>query len=222
MKHLLVIVMSLFITLNASACSGKENNVIPVPEKDNNNGGNNGENSPKGDTLIVYFSRTGENYAVGTISVGNTAMMADYIQEVVGGTLFEITPDVPYPDSYEETKLISQRERDKDLRPAIKNRLENIDQYSVVFIGAPIWYGGPPKIVETFYEAYPQLADKILIPFGTHEGSGTASLASVLKRHFPNAAIKETLGLTGQEVRNSPAESRTAVKNWIRRIEIAQ
>lgn len=77
-------------------------------------------------------------------------------------------------------------------------------------------------IMQTFYEAYPELADKTLIPFGTHEGSGTASLAPVLKRYFPDAVIKQTLGLTGSEVRNSPAESRTAVKNWINRIGITQ
>lgn len=218
MKYLFVMAMSLFMTLGASACSEQENAIIPPLEEEDNNG----ENSPKGDTLIVYFSRTGENYGVGTISVGNTAMMAGYIQEILGGTLFEIVPEIAYPDSYEETKLISQKERDEDLHPAIKNKLADLDKYSAVFIGAPIWYGGPPKIVETFYEAYPQLADKTLIPFGTHEGSGTASLAPVLKRHFPNAVIKQTLGLTGREVRNSPAESRKAVKNWINQIGITQ
>lgn len=133
-----------------------------------------------------------------------------------------IIPEIAYPDSYEETKLISQKERDEDLRPAIKNQLANLDKYSVVFIGAPIWYGGPPKIVETFYEAYPELAGKTIIPFGTHEGSGTASLAPVLKQYFPNAVIKQTLGLTGREVKNSPTESRKAVKNWINRIGITQ
>lgn len=184
--------------------------------------GDNADNPSKGDTLIVYFSRTGENYGVGTIAVGNTAMMAGYIQEIVGGTLFEIVPAVPYPDSYEQTKLISQKERDEDLRPAIKNKLDDLDKYSVVFVGAPIWYGGPPKIVETFYEAYPQLADKILIPFGTHEGSGTASLAPVLKQYFPKATIKQTLGLTGREVRNSPAESRRAVKSWIEKLNLTK
>lgn len=219
--------MSLFMTLGASACSEQENAIIPPTEEENNNGDTSGEEN-EGDTptsddiLIVYFSRTGENYAVGTISVGNTTMMAGYIQEIVGGTLFEITPEVPYPDSYEATKLISQKERDENLRPAIKNKLNDLDKYSTVFIGSPIWYGGPPMIMQTFYEAYPELAGKTIIPFGTHEGSGTASLATVLKQYFPNALIKQTLGLTGREVRSSPTESRAAVKNWINRIGITQ
>lgn len=219
--------MNLFMTLGASACSEKENVIIPPSEEENNNGDTSGKgeegDTPKGgEILIVSFSRPGENYAVGTINVGNTAMMAGYIREAVGGTLFEIIPAVPYPDGYEETKLISQKERDKDLRPAIKNKLDSLDKYSTVFIGSPIWYGAPPMIMQTFYEAYPELAGKTIIPFGTHEGSGIGSCTVLLKRYFPNATIKESLGLRGAEVRNSPAESRTAVKSWINRIGITR
>lgn len=43
------------------------------------------QSSPQGDdVLVVYFSRAGENYGVGTVSVGTTAIMAGYIQEVTG------------------------------------------------------------------------------------------------------------------------------------------
>lgn len=231
MKKILAIVMSLFLALGVSACSEKETTAPPPPEEENggsNNGDNNDDtpsedNTPtSGDILIVYFSRAGENYNVGTVSVGNTAMLAGYIQEVAGGVLFEITPEVPYPTGYEETKLISQRERDEDLRPAIKNRLDSLEKYSIVFIGSPIWYGGPPMIMQTFYEAYPQLANKTLVPFGTHEGSGIGSCITLLRRYFPQTDIKESFGLRGAEVRNLPAESRNAVRGWINRLGISK
>ena len=42
--------------------------------------------------LIIYFSRAGENYNVGNVSIGNTAMMASYIKEYLGADSFEIVP----------------------------------------------------------------------------------------------------------------------------------
>ena len=222
MKTILTITISLLMIFGVSACDKNNENMIISPEEETENGESPNPDTTNGDILIVYFSRTGENYAVGTISIGNTAMMAGYIKEFAGGDFFEITPTIPYPDGYEATKLISQNERDNDLRPAIKNRLDSLDKYSTVFIGSPIWYGAPPMIMQTFYEAYPELADKTIIPFGTHEGSGIGSCTTLIKRYFPNATIKESLGLRGAEVRNLPTESRTAVKSWINRIGITQ
>ena len=73
---------------------------------------NNGENNMNNNkTLVVYFSRTGENYSVGEISVGNTAMMADYIAEHTGADKFEIVPVKAYPNDYQETVDIATEER---------------------------------------------------------------------------------------------------------------
>ena len=40
--------------------------------------------------LVVYFSRTGEQYSVGNITEGNTAIVAKMIAEKTKGDLFEI------------------------------------------------------------------------------------------------------------------------------------
>ena len=167
--------------------------------------------------LIVYFSRAGENYAVGHISVGNTAIMAGFIQNYTGGTLFEIVPKVPYPDSYEEMKALSIKESNSNARPAIKNPLENLDKYSIIFVGSPIWYDGTPMIMRTFYETYrDKLAGKILVPFGTHEGSGVSACTDLAKEYFPQAKLLETLGIRGNNVKSS----RTDVEMWLQRIGI--
>lgn len=210
MKKLSILTLGLFIVscCSTSATNSKQNQI---------------QNSQsQGDTLIVYFSRAGENYGVGNVKVGNTALMAGYIQEVVGGTLFEVVPSTPYPENYDQTLTISKKELDENQRPAIKNKLEDLDRYSVVFIGAPIWYEFPPMVMRTFYDTYPQLANKTLIPFGTHEGSGIAGCTTILKEHFPNAAILESLGLRGVAVRNEVEQSRTAVKNWITKLNLSQ
>ena len=46
--------------------------------------------------LVVYFSRTGEQYRVGVIDKGNTAIVADMIIEATGADSFEILPQEDY------------------------------------------------------------------------------------------------------------------------------
>ena len=144
------------------------------------------ETPQNGKMLIVCFSRAGENWQVGYVDRGNTAVMADYIKEFTGADMFEIEPAVPYPTDYQEMLQVSNREAETNARPEIKNKLENLGQYDIVFIGSPIWRGNPPMIMRTFYEAYPELASKTIVPFGTHGGSGISSCSSLIREYFPN------------------------------------
>ena len=48
--------------------------------------------------LVIYFSRTGEQYNVGVIDKGNTAIVAESIAEAAGAELYELLPaDDHYP-----------------------------------------------------------------------------------------------------------------------------
>lgn len=42
--------------------------------------------------LVIYFSRTGEQYSVGVIEKGNTAIVAAMIAEIADADLFEVIP----------------------------------------------------------------------------------------------------------------------------------
>lgn len=212
MKKLLIIAFSLCMVTAMFSCKKLEDSTSNTSQTKNTT-------NPKGKVLIVYFSRTGENYSVGHISIGNTAKIAGYIKDYTGGDTFEIIPAVPYPEGYEKMKEVSQQETASNARPAIKNTLENIDEYSIVFIGSPIWYGAPPLIMRTFYDTYKEkLVDKIIIPFGTHEGSGISSCTSLLKEYFPKATFREALGIRGQQVNNS----RDKVNEWLKNIGITK
>ena len=46
-------------------------------------------------SLIIYFSRADENYAVGYIDKGNTEIVAEYMQELTGADMFKVEPLVP-------------------------------------------------------------------------------------------------------------------------------
>ena len=229
MKKLLFVLCCLLGTLSSMSCSSEESEeIIPgYPNTENgNNGNDNGDqddgNEPEtpqnGKILIVYFSRAGENWNVGYVNRGNTAVMADYIKELTGGDVFEIEPETPYPTDYQEMLQVSNHEAETNARPAIKNKLENLDQYDVVFIGSPIWRGNPPMIMRTFYEAYPGLADKTLVAFGTHGGSGISSCPRLIREYFPNAVQLESCGISGERIRDG--QSKEEVRAWLQKIGI--
>ena len=88
------------------------------------------------DTLVVYFSRTGEQYNVGVIDKGNTAIVADMIAEQTGADVFEILPQEDYyPYTYDELTDVAKKELNENARPAYAGEVPDLSQYSTIFIG---------------------------------------------------------------------------------------
>ena len=164
--------------------------------------------------LVAYFSRAGENYSVGVISKGNTAIVAELIAEQTGGDLFEIVPVIPYPSGYEEMKVVSTREKDSNARPDIASAVENWDDYDIVFLGYPIWYVNIPMIVYNFLESY-DFSGKTVIPFNTHEGSGQSGTQSRIEAAVPDATVLNGLAIRGATAQNNTASAKSAVESWI-------
>ena len=92
-------------------------------------------NGNNGKMLVVFFSRAGENWQVGTVSRGNTALLADYIVAFTEADVFEIVPQTAYPASYNETLTVATNEKNTQARPKFKGSIENLEQYENVFIG---------------------------------------------------------------------------------------
>lgn len=225
MKHANRLLGSLLIaglSFSMFSCSTEENEMGTTPPETppSSETGSDGSTDLSGEkSLIVYFSRAGENYSVGVVSTGNTAVMGGYIHELTKSDVFVIEPETPYPSNYDEMRNVSQQETADNARPKIKNALDKLQDYPVVFVGSPIWYGAPPMIMRTFYETY-DLSGKTIIPFGTHEGSGIGSCTTLLRSYFPNATILEGFGIRGAEVRNNPTQSRQSIQAWLQRIQI--
>ena len=168
-----------------------------------------------GKILIAYFSRAGENYSVGVIDEGNTAKLAKEIAAQTGGDLFEIVPATPYPEGYEETKTIATRERSNNERPAIKETVENFDEYDTIFIGYPIWWGDLPMILHTFMENY-DFTGKTVIPFNTHEGSGQSGTQRTIASKLSGATVLQGLAMQGSTAQTLKCDgTNAAVKNWL-------
>lgn len=173
-----------------------------------------GDGWTPGRILVAYFSRAGENYSVGVVSKGNTAIFAELVAELTGGDLFEIEPVTPYPSGYEETRVVAMQEADENARPPIANTVDNMEEYDAVFLGYPIWNLDLPMIVYNFLESY-DFSGKTVIPFNTHGGSGQAGTQETIGSKLPDSAVLGGLAIPGNTAQNSPDEMRELVVEWL-------
>ncbi|MBR6715859.1 MAG: hypothetical protein IKI83_05370 [Prevotella sp.] len=215
MKKVLTTWMTLCLAVVALACGSNDPEVDGMTNAVGQSDVNESVTGKR--SIVIFFSRAGENWEVGNVERGNTAIMVDYIQEFADVDVFEIVPEVAYPSNYMEcVNYVNDVEIPQNLRPAYKNDIENLTDYDNIFVGGPIWCGQPPFIFRTFFEKHPELADKTIIPFGTHGCSGVSSYARVIKEYYPNANVLESLGISGSIIRNTSAK--TAVENWLKRL----
>lgn len=174
---------------------------------------NNKKDMEQKKVLVAFFSRAGENYAVGNIEKGNTHIVAEMIAEETGADLFHIEPVTPYPEDYTECTEVSKRELNNRARPAVKGDAA-VEDYDVVFIGYPNWWGDMPMPVYTFIEKH-TWQGKTVVPFFTHEGSGLSDTEAKLRTACTGATVLKGLALRGATAQNRQAEARESVRNWL-------
>ena len=163
--------------------------------------------------LVVFFSHTGENYAVGNIKKGNTHIVAEMIADKTGGTLFEIVPEKEDPKTYKECVDIAKEEKESGARPAIKGDVP-VESYDVIFIGYPNWWGDMPMPVYTFLEKH-NWSGKTIIPFCTHEGSGLSGTEKHIAMTCKGATVGKGLALRGATAQNKREQAKATVNTWL-------
>ena len=150
--------------------------------------------------LVAYFSAT-----------GNTENIAGHLEAVLDADLYEIVPQNPYTSAdlnYNNSDSRASREQnDADARPAISGSVDNMEDYDVVFLGYPIWWGQAPKTVYTFLENY-NFEGKTIVPFCTSGSSGIGSSATNMHDLAPDANW-----LSGQRFSGSADSS--AIESWV-------
>ena len=149
MKRSIAFILYCLLLLGLCACAGKSSGTIEPQDTEAP-----GQTTDAPDTaepsateqpengsgvLVVFFSRTGEQYSVGVIEKGNTAIVAEMIAEKTGADMFEILPETDYyPYTYNELTDIAKKEQSENARPAIRGELPYLSQYDTIFIGAPV------------------------------------------------------------------------------------
>lgn len=127
--------------------------------------------------LIIYYSRT-----------GNTEHIAKLIHKEVGGTLHRIRPETPYPNAYNATVEQAKQEIKSGIKPPLRNALDNVREFDLVFIGSPNWWSTIAPPVRTFLAAH-DFSDKTLAPFCTHGGGGLGRISSNIAELCPLSSL---------------------------------
>lgn len=238
MKKLLSIIMAFAMILSLTACGSRDNAGEPnrdmepqtavqtvteqsgtkedanetepssdtqEPAQTEESGGTPQEETPGTGTkaLVVYFSAT-----------GNTKAVAETLAELQGADIYEIVPEQPYTDEdlnyNDRTTRATAEQNDPDARPAIQGSITDFEQYEVVYVGYPIWWGDMPRILYTFFDTY-DFSGKTIAPFCTSGGSGLSGTPGTIAELESGATV-----LDGLHVSDSAADSsESSVSQWL-------
>ena len=157
---------------------------------------NNQNTEGKKKTLVAYFSASEAHV---------TAQVAKTLAEATDADLFEIVPEKIYTaedlDWQNEQSRSSIEMKDSTARPGVANEIEDMDQYTTIYVGFPIWWYTAPRIVNTFLEQY-DMTGKTIIPFATSGGSDMGKSGEDLKRA---SAPKANWILPGKVLNGNPS-----------------
>ncbi len=164
--------------------------------------------------IIIYYSRTGENYVNGsikTLTKGNTEVAAEILKKLTGADLFQLEQVNHYSNDYNVCINEAKKDQRENARPKLKAVPENLLEYDTIYLGYPNYWGTMPMAVFTFLEQF-DFTGKTIRPFCTHEGSGMGTSESDIQKTCPGATVEKGLPLHGANVIHAEQQ----IKKWIK------
>ncbi len=156
--------------------------------------------------LVTYFSWS-----------GSTKNLAEEIQRQTHADIYRIEPLVPYTSDYQTLAYeISNKEKEENARPALKDTLSTLNDYDIIFVGCPVWWHDAPMIIHSFLECKDyNFAGKTVIPFCTYATATYETLNDIIN------ATPNSEHLSGLSTRGSQSSYTQLVKSWLDRIGIS-
>lgn len=168
---------------------------------------NEGANTHSSRILVAYYSAT-----------GSTAHVANYIAEELNADIFELVPvnnyssaDLNWTNSSSRVNAEHNDESKRDVE-LVKTAPDNWENYDVVFVGYPIWWGIAAWPVNNFVKDN-DFSGKTVIPFCTSTSSGLGQSGTLLAE-----MAGEGNWQTGQRFQSSASQS--AVVNWVKGLNL--
>ena len=219
LKKYIVLLLAFVMTGMLAACgnsntANQTNSTNAVPEttvgttkesQENKSEGTDSEQTA-GKTLVAYFAYS-ENIgdtsdmeidAISSASLnrktsneaGNLQVMAKVIEEETGADVFHILMKEPYDPDYSTMLPVAIDQMENEDWPALQDKIENLNDYDVIYLGTPVWNAVLPPAMHTFFEEN-DLSGKTIVPFGIHLGSGFGRMIDEMKELAPQANIVE-------------------------------
>ena len=181
MKNLKMTIALSTLTLVAVSCGPKK--TAKVEEE---------KVAPK--MLVLYYSQT-----------GNTKDVANWIASKLGADIEEIVAVEPYDGDFQATIERGKKELDEGAFPEIQPLKTDVNNYDVVFIGYPIWFGTYAPPIATWLNQV-DLSGKKIVPFCTFGSGGLESSIKDLAEAEPNAEILPGYGVRAARLGAMPKE----------------
>ena len=225
MKKWIVAFLSFCMLLGIAACGAEKTENIPMPENKSEEPAANVETTPvteagaekpedsstnqSGSKILIAYFTWAENTQVenpeevdvdattsaSVLLPGNTAKMAGWIQQKVGGDLFSIVVSELYSSDYDECLDRAADEKAENARPELVNHVDNIEDYDVVFLGFPNWWYTAPMAIFSFIEEY-DFSGKTVVPFCAHGTGGLAGSVTDITAALPDSTeVLEPIGV---------------------------
>ncbi len=174
------------------ACGGKKQQAQQQEE--------NVSDAPK--YLVLYYSQTEA-----------TKMVAEELQMNLEADIESIVLEVPYDGDYDQTLERSKQEREEGVVPALEPLQVNLEDYDVIFLGYPVWYGTYASPIAGLLENY-DFAGKKIVPFCTFGSGGLEASVEALRQALPDAEVADGFGIRKERVAAAPKEvNRFLVEN---------
>lgn len=181
--------------------------------------------------LIAYFTWADNTYVEDPSSVdptidapssasilppGDTARIAGWIQQEIGGTLHSIITSEAYSSDYDECLDRAIEEHDNGIRPALSSTVTNMADYDIVFLGYPNWWYSCPMAILTFIEEN-DLSGKTIVPYCTHGTGGLAASLRDIKAALPSdCTVLQEFHVYRADVRSAQPN----VLTWLEDLEL--
>ena len=178
-------------------------------------------------TLVAYFAYSENMGDTGNMDVdaiasaslnrktdnteGNLQVMARVIEEETRADVFHILMEQPYDPDYSAMLPTAIEQMENEEWPALQSKVENLDDYDVIYLGTPVWNAELPPAMHTFF-AENDLSGKTIIPFGIHLGSGFGKMISEMKELAPQATVE--YGFTINALTENK-EAETEFREWL-------
>lgn len=194
---------------------------------DNDNDSISSEQESSGNVLVAYFAYS-ENMgdtsgmdvdAITSASLnrptdnteGNLQIMAQVIEEKEGADIFHILMTEPYASDYSTMLPTAIDQMENEDWPSLQGKIENLDDYDVIYLGLPVWNAEIPPALHTFL-AENDLSGKTVVPFGIHLGSRFGRMIDQIKDLAPDATVVEGVTVNAETANE---EVRSQFSEWM-------
>lgn len=223
MKRLATIITAVCLAFSLSACGNAQNSTSNQTEQKATVSSNTAKAGEK--AISVYFSRVGNTEfpddvdAISSATLnrkngelkGNAQLIAEWAADEAGCETFEIVTEESYPSDYDQTVDFAKEEQTQNKRPALKNALKNVENYSTVYLTFPNWWADMPMAVYSFFDAY-DFSGKTINVFITHEGSGFSRTIDTIRELEPNAVVTEAVAVRG----GNASDEENTIREWVK------